>query len=135
MVAAIEEVKGAGWADGVTLRVFEGPNEYLYGEETALLEAIAGRYPFPRIAPPFRRGVTEVVETTADLGTHSGYSAHVEMAGEGGEAPPTLANNVETMANIPHIISRGAKWFRTEGTEQSPGTIVCTTAERWYTVS
>src|SRR5207302_3107006 len=46
----------------------------------------------------------------------------------GGEtgAPPTLVDNVETMANIPRIVSRGADWFRTEGTEQSPGTIVCT---------
>src|SRR3954469_24311944 len=124
--AALDQIRQAGWADGVRISIFQGPNEYLYGEETALLETINGRYPFPRIAPPFRRGVTEVVETTADLGTHSGYSAHVEMAGEGGEAPPTLANNVETMANVARIIARGADWFRTEGTEKSPGTIVCT---------
>ena len=41
----------------------KGPPEYLLGEETALLEAIDGRYPFPRIAPPYRRGVDEMVET------------------------------------------------------------------------
>jgi len=124
---AIDEMSAAGWTQGVDLEVFEGPNEYLYGEETALLETIDGRYPFPRIAPPFRRGVTEVVETAADTRSGSGLSAHVEMAGEGGEeAPPTLANNVETMANVPRIIARGADWFRTEGTEKSPGTIVCT---------
>ena len=54
--------RAAGWTDGVDLDVFEGPDEYLYGEETALLEVIDGRYPFPRIAPPYRRGVDEVVE-------------------------------------------------------------------------
>jgi NADH:ubiquinone oxidoreductase subunit F (NADH-binding) len=124
---AVDEVLAAGWAQGVDFEVYEGPNEYLYGEETALLETIDGRYPFPRIAPPFRRGVTEVVETAGDVGTGSGYSAHVEMAGAGGtEAPPTLVDNVETLANVPRIISRGADWFRTEGTEKSPGTIVCT---------
>ncbi len=124
---AIDEMAAAGWTEGIELEVFEGPNEYLYGEETALLETIDGRYPFPRIAPPFRRGVTEVVETAADTVSGSGLSAHVEMAGEGGEdAPPTLANNVETLANVPRIIARGADWFRTEGTEKSPGTIVCT---------
>jgi NADH-quinone oxidoreductase subunit F len=124
---AIDEIVAAGWAQGVALEVFEGPNEYLYGEETALLETLDGRYPFPRIAPPFRRGVVEVVEQAGDVTSGSGLSAHVEMAGEGGsEAPPTLANNVETLANVPRIIARGADWFRTEGTDKSPGTIVCT---------
>ena len=71
----------AGWTDDVDVSVFEGPEEYLYGEETALLEAIDGRPPFPRIAPPYRRGVVEVVETDADATAGSGLSAHVEMAG------------------------------------------------------
>jgi NADH-quinone oxidoreductase subunit F len=126
--AAIDEVKAAGWADGVTVRVFEGPDEYLYGEETALLESIDGRYPFPRIAPPWRRGETEVVVSDADAASHSGLSAHVEMAGETGAtgAPPALVDNLETIANVPRIIGRGAAWFRTEGTDESPGTIVCT---------
>jgi NADH-quinone oxidoreductase subunit F len=126
--AAIGEVTAAGWADGIDIEVFEGPNEYLYGEETALLETIDGRYPFPRIAPPYRRGVREVVESSADVGTESGLSAHVEMAGPGHdtEAPPTLVDNVETLANVARILARGAEWFRTEGTPESPGTIVCT---------
>ncbi len=126
--AAIVDIKREGWAAGIDLTVFEGPDEYLYGEETALLETIDGRYPFPRIAPPFRRGVTEVVEHADDVGSGSGLSGHVEMAVPGGEtgAPPTLVDNVETMANIPRIIARGADWFRTEGTAESPGTIVCT---------
>jgi NADH:ubiquinone oxidoreductase subunit F (NADH-binding) len=126
--SAIDEVKAAGWLDGMALDVFEGPAEYLYGEETALLEVLDGRYPFPRIAPPYRRGVDEVVESPTDLSTESGLSAHVEMAGptDDTEAPPTLVDNVETLANIPRIISRGPEWFRTEGTSESPGTIVCT---------
>jgi NADH:ubiquinone oxidoreductase subunit F (NADH-binding) len=126
--AAVQEVQAAGWGRGVRMDVFEGPGEYLYGEETALLEVIDGRYPFPRVAPPFRRGDREVVETRADAHSGSGLSAHVEMADEGGDTdvPPTLVDNVETTANIPRIIGRGASWFRTEGTEQSPGTIVCT---------
>jgi NADH-quinone oxidoreductase subunit F len=125
---AIDEVNAAGWLDGVEIEVFEGPKEYLYGEETALLETIDGRYPFPRIAPPYRRGVREVVESAADLETQSGLSAHVEMAGPGDdtEAPPALVDNVETLANVARILARGAEWFRTEGTPESPGTIVCT---------
>src|SRR5437764_86350 len=96
-------------------------------EASALLETIAGRYPFPRIAPPFRRGTDEVVTTPAATTSDSGLAAHVEMAGEGDAvAPPTLVDNVETLANVPRIIARGADWFRTEGTEKSPGTIVCT---------
>ncbi|MFN2606395.1 MAG: hypothetical protein ABR511_00665, partial [Acidimicrobiales bacterium] len=99
--AAVAEIEKVGWDDGVRLSVFEGPGEYLYGEETALLETLDGRYPFPRIAPPFRRGVVEVVETEGDARSESGLSAHVEMAGPGGDspAPPTLVDNVETLAN------------------------------------
>jgi NADH:ubiquinone oxidoreductase subunit F (NADH-binding) len=125
---AIGEVRDAGWADGVELVVFEGPDEYLYGEETALLETIDGRYPFPRVAPPFRRGVREVVESADDVESGSNLPADVEMAGPeaGAVAPPTLVDNVETLANVPRIIARGADWFRTEGTDESPGTIVCT---------
>lgn len=126
--SAIAECRAAGWFDGVEIEVFEGPNEYLYGEETALLETIDGRYPFPRIAPPYRRGVREVVESADDIGTGSGLSAHVEMAGPNSDtdAPPALVDNVETLANVARIVARGADWFRTEGTAESPGTIVCT---------
>jgi NADH-quinone oxidoreductase subunit F len=123
---AIAEMTAAGWMDGVEVSIFEGSEEYLYGEETGLLEALDGRPPFPRIAPPFRRGVVEVVETDADATADSGLSAHVEMAGDETDAPPVLVDNVETMANVPKIIARGAAWFRTEGTDRSPGTLVCT---------
>ena len=126
--AAVAEMEAAGWTQGIKVSVFEGPSEYLYGEETALLEALDGRRPFPRIAPPYRRGVDEVVESPKDLRSGSGLAAHVELAAPTAEAvaPPTLVNNVETLANVPGIVARGAAWFRTEGTEESPGTIVCT---------
>ena len=126
--AAIDEIAQAGWCDEVKVTIVEGPSEYLYGEETALLEVLDGRPPFPRIAPPYRRGVDEVVATDEDVESGSGLSADVEMAGPDHEtlAPPTLANNVETLANVPGIIAKGQAWFRSVGTPESPGTIVAT---------
>src|SRR5690606_12625297 len=61
-----------------------------------------------------------------DIG--SGLAANVVMAGPGPGtmAPPALVDNVETLANIPRIVADGAAWFRSLGTEGSPGTIVCT---------
>jgi len=125
---AVDEVVAEGWAGDVELSVFEGPDEYLFGEETALLEAIDGRPPFPRIAPPFRRGVVEVVESDGDSVSGSGLSAHVEMAGPDADelAPPALVDNVETLANVPLILLHGADAFRVIGTERSPGTVICT---------
>ncbi|HQZ34021.1 MAG TPA: NADH-ubiquinone oxidoreductase-F iron-sulfur binding region domain-containing protein [Ilumatobacteraceae bacterium] len=126
--AAIEEFRAAGLLGHLTIDVVAGPDEYLFGEETALLEVTDGRLPFPRIAPPYRRGVDEVVAGDADVTSGSGLSAHVRMAGPDSSelAPPALVDNVETMANIAKIIARGAEWFRTEGTQGSAGTIVCT---------
>ena len=43
-----------------SIELVRGPSHYLFGEETALLEVVAGRQPFPRIAPPYRRGATDV---------------------------------------------------------------------------
>jgi NADH-quinone oxidoreductase subunit F len=125
VAAAIEALRGAGWCDEVTLSLFQGPAEYLYGEETALLEAIDGRPPFPRVAPPYRHGVTEITDSP-----DSGSTA--ELAGPTDEsvAPPTLASNVETFANVPGIVADGADWFRSVGTSDSPGTIVCTVSGR-----
>jgi NADH:ubiquinone oxidoreductase subunit F (NADH-binding) len=129
---AIDAIGAEGWTDGLAVSLFEGPSEYLYGEETALLETIDGRYPFPRIAPPYRRGVEEVVEHPEDVTANSASAAHVEMAAPDGEspAPPTLASNVETYANVPAILAEGADWFRSVGTQESPGTIVCTITGR-----
>ena len=104
---AIEEIRDAGWAEGVELAVFEGPDEYLYGEESALLETIDRGWPFPRVVQVFRRGI------------RAGLPDETQSA-------PALVNNTETLANVARIVGRGPAWFRTVGTEQSPGTIVCT---------
>jgi NADH-quinone oxidoreductase subunit F len=117
--AAIGDIEAAGWSEGMQLTVFEGPDEYLYGEESALLEAIQGRYPFPRIVPTFRRGVLKA----GNDGNGGNGAAGTPMA-------PALVSNVETFANIPRIIARGPAWFRTVGTKESPGTIVCTVTGR-----
>ncbi len=111
MRAAIEEAQDAGWCEGVELVVFEGPDEYLYGEESALLETIDGRWPFPRVVPTFRRGLRTTVPDDAPVG-------------------PALVNNTETLANVARIVARGPDWFRTVGTEESPGTVVCTITGR-----
>ena len=118
--AAIAEIAEAGWSDGIDVGVVLGPSAYLFGEETGLLEVVAGRGPFPRVAPPFRRG-------TEDAGSGRARSAGADLAVEGAEGPaPTLVNNVETLAHVAGILAEGAAWFRELGTEESPGTIICT---------
>jgi len=104
----VYEAEAMSWGEGVEMVVFEGPDEYLYGEESALLETIDGRWPFPRVVPTFRRGIRSApgVDST--------------------ESAPALVKNTETIANVARILGRGPAWFRTVGTEQSPGTIVCT---------
>jgi NADH-quinone oxidoreductase subunit F len=128
VAAAVQEMRAAGLLEDLTVGIVAGPHEYLFGEETALLEVVAGRPPLPRIAPPYRRGVIEVVEHDDDVDSGSGLPAHVEMAGPGADtgAPPALVDNVETLANVTRIVAEGATWFRRLGTQDSPGTIVCT---------
>jgi NADH:ubiquinone oxidoreductase subunit F (NADH-binding) len=109
--------------------VLAGPSEYLYGEETALLEVIDGREPFPRIAPPWRRGIEDV---PLHPGGHVAWAAANELATPEGDFPvaPALVDNVETLANVPGILAEGADWFRELGTPESPGTVVCTVSGR-----
>ena len=118
---AIEEIEAAGWTKELGISVCEGPSEYLYGEETALLEVLDGRAPFPRIAPPYRHGVEE-------MGADPASGAGSMMADPGPDTPaaPTLVNNAETMANIPLVLAQGPEWYREMGTVESPGTVVCT---------
>lgn len=119
---ALLEIEGDGWAEGVVeFQVFSGPHEYLFGEETGLLEALNGRLPFPRVSPPWRRGAD-------DIGRAGRSPSQLELAGPGDATltPPTLVNNVETLANVPGICARGASWFRSVGTDRSPGTAVFT---------
>ena len=71
--------------------------------------------------------MVEVVAADADAESGSGLVADVRLAGtDDNVAPPVLVDNVETMANIPGIVAKGAAWFRSVGTTESPGTIVCT---------
>jgi NADH-quinone oxidoreductase subunit F len=123
---AIDEIHDAGWATDVHVCVFEGPPEYLYGEETGLLEAVAGRGPFPRVSPPYRHGAEEFGDEPAPSAARVELAAPADLT----DAPPTLANNVETLANVPGILASGADWFRSVGTDESPGTIVCTVTGR-----
>jgi NADH-quinone oxidoreductase subunit F len=118
---AVAEMTASGMLDHLPIRVVAGPEEYLFGEEKALLEVIEGNDPLPRWLPPYLHGL---FATAPQLG----WQAHDPEAGHGGEhvANPTLVNNVETLANVPHILSKGAEWFRTMGTAESPGTVVCT---------
>jgi NADH-quinone oxidoreductase subunit F len=92
-----ENILGTGVAIDVV--VHRGAGAYICGEETALLDALEGKRGNPRLKPPF-------------------------PAIEGLYGGPTLINNVETLSNVPHIVSRGADWFKRFGTEQSPGTKV-----------
>ncbi|HAL57720.1 MAG TPA: NADH-quinone oxidoreductase subunit NuoF [Bacteroidetes bacterium] len=79
------------------LEIREGSGAFVCGEETSLIHSIEGKSPEPRQRPPF-------------------------PAQAGIWACPTVINNVETLANIPVILNRGADWFSKIGTETSKGT-------------
>jgi NADH-quinone oxidoreductase subunit F len=76
--------------------VHAGAGAYICGEETALLNSLEGLRGQPRLKPPF-------------------------PAVAGLYAAPTVVNNVETLAYVPTIVERGAGWFKSFGTEKSPG--------------
>jgi NADH:ubiquinone oxidoreductase subunit F (NADH-binding) len=101
---AIDEFTAAGLLGTMPIVVDEGPDEYLFGEEKALLEVIEGNPPMPRILPPFQEGLFATP----------------------GSANPTAVNNVETLANVPRIMRAGADRFRSVGTDTSPGTMLFT---------
>lgn len=79
------------------IEIFEGGGTFVSGEETALLSSLEGLRAMPRSRPPFPA-----------------------VAGLWGR--PTIIDNIKTLAYVPSIIGRGADWFRSIGTEQSPGT-------------
>ena len=87
----------SGFDFDIELRL--GAGAFVCGEETALMTSIEGNRGEPRPRPPF-------------------------PAVKGLFASPTILNNVETWANIPHIIINGPKWFASMGTEKSKGTKV-----------
>ncbi len=85
----------------VDVHVTRGAGAYICGEETALIESLEGKKGWPRLKPPF--------------------PAIVGLFG-----CPTIVNNVETLASVPHVISKGAEWYAGLGTEKSGGTrLIC----------
>lgn len=120
LTRAVQEFQQAGICTDCTVNIVGGPDEYLFGEEKAMLEVIEGKAPLPRRFPPYVHGL---FATTPN----DGWEAAPELSGEPTDASnPTLVNNLETLANVPHILAKGVDWFRSMGTAESPGTIVAT---------
>lgn len=101
---ALEEMGAAGALGRIPVELILGPDLYLFGEETGLEEVIEGRLPLPRIARPFMFG----------------------LFAQPPNDNPTLVNNVETLANVTHILADGSDWLRANGTDSSPGTMLFT---------
>ncbi len=103
---ALGEMREADALGGIAVEIVLGPDLYLFGEETGLEEMIEGRPPppLPRVARPFIQGLFATPP----------------------QDNPTLVNNVETLANVPHILADGPEWLRANGTEGAPGTMVFT---------
>ena len=119
VTAAVQEFQQAGIGDDVTVTVVAGPDEYLFGEEKAMLEVIEGKPPLPRWFPPFEHGLFAA-------SPQEGWEAGPRVGVRADDPHPTLVNNLETLANVAHIMARGAPWFRSMGTEASPGNAVVT---------
>ncbi len=90
-----KDILGTGF--DYDIDIAKGSGAFVCGEETALMRSIEGKRGEPRPRPPF----------PSDAGLWE---------------KPSVLNNVETLANIPLIITNGAAWFRSVGTEKSPGT-------------
>jgi NADH-quinone oxidoreductase subunit F len=102
--AAVKEAYDAGLlGQGFDVVVHRGAGAYICGEETGLLSSLEGKKGWPKIKPPF-------------------------PAIKGAFGQPTIVNNVETLACVPPIITRGAEWFAGLGTKTQGGT-------RMYSVS
>lgn len=101
---ALDELRAADLLGPTPIQLVLGPDEYLFGEEKAMVEVIEGGKPLPRILPPYQVG----------------------LFAKRGMANPVVVNNVETLAHVPAIVRRGAAEFRESGTEGSPGTTVFT---------
>jgi NADH-quinone oxidoreductase subunit F len=118
---ALREMANAGQLCDAPVSLVGGPEEYLFGEEKALLEVIEGNEPMPRWLPPYLHGL---FATTPQEGWSAGMELTDDPARIGSN--PTLVNNVESLANVPLILNRGADWYRTIGTRQTPGPLICT---------
>lgn len=124
LVRALGEMAEDGILGDTEITVVPGPEEYLFGEETGLLEVIEGEDPLPRNVPPYLYGL---FATRPQLGWSAvARDPEHDDDATGSGSNPTLVNNVETLANVPRIIADGVDAFRARGTAESPGTIVCT---------
>ncbi len=120
LAAAVDEFASAGLLSGSPVQVVLGPDHYLYGEETGLLQVIEGEAPLPRNVPPYIHGLFATVPT-------SGWTASPgAVATEFAASNPTVVNNVETLATVTQVLARGPEWHRSLGTERSPGLVVAT---------
>jgi len=89
-----QDILGSGFSLDMTIH--RGAGAYICGEETAMIESLEGRRGSPRLKPPYP--------------SQRGYLQQ-----------PTLVHNVETLANVPHIVQNGAEWYAAIGTEKSTG--------------
>jgi NADH-quinone oxidoreductase subunit F len=104
---ALAEAKSAGYCGNnifgsgfnLEIEIVPAPHNYVAGEDTAVIEVIEGKKAWPRQKPPF--------------------PVTVGLFGK-----PTLVNNVETLANVPPIVFKGADWYRKFGTAESTGTMI-----------
>jgi NADH-quinone oxidoreductase subunit F len=105
MLTAIEQWRGSGLlapveaclGEPLELAAVASSGRYIGGEETAVVSWLDGGFPFPRRKPPFP--------------FEQGVAGH-----------PTLINNTETLANVPHILRNGAEWYRALGIGAACGT-------------
>src|SRR5690242_17464694 len=118
---ALREMAAAGLLSDAPVSLVGGPEEYLFGEEKALLEVIEGNDPMPRWLPPYLHGL---FATTPQEGWSAG-TAPSDVPGQTG-SNPTVVNTVETLANVPLSLSRGSDWYRSIGTCETPGPLIST---------
>ncbi len=119
---AIGEIDAAGWLAGVEVVIARGPDHYLFGEESALLEVIEGGDPLPRQIPPYLYGL---FSTAPQLGWSAGDDGDGTVPPSPG-SNPSLVNNVETYAHVALVMRHGADWYRSMGTDESPGPTIVT---------
>lgn len=118
---ALREMADATLLCDAPVSLVAGPEEYLFGEEKALLEVIEGNDPMPRWLPPYVHGL---FATTPQEGWSAGVGPDDATGYTGSN--PTIVTNVESLAHVPLILSRGADWYRTVGTASTPGPLICT---------
>jgi NADH:ubiquinone oxidoreductase subunit F (NADH-binding) len=118
---AVGELAAEGWASGLEITIVRGPDHYLLGEETALLEVVEGEDPLPRHIPPYLYGL---FSAAPQLGWSAGAVVDDETARLGSH--PAIVNNAETFGHVALVLRHGAAWYRSMGTEGSPGPAIVT---------